>query len=212
MLTDRMISLRKSKNITQADLARALNVTQAAVGNWELGKREPDNLTLLQIADYFGVTTDYLLGKSSSPSPVSDFSDIPNVRQIKKTLIPVLGEIACGEPIFAEEDRSVYVSVERDVDCDYAVIAQGDSMLPRIHHGDLVFIKEMPVVDNGRIAAVLINDEATLKKVFFYPDEQKLTLMPLNPDYEPLVYIGEQLQTVRIMGLAVAVHSSLLNS
>ena len=209
MKTDRLIELRKTKSLTQTDLAKILNVTQAAVGHWELGKRIPDTDTLVRIADFFHVTVDYLLGYSDDPAPAASFSDIPNVRQVTKRKIPVLGEIACGKPIFADEQRDVYVSVTEELVCDYALIAKGDSMLPRIRDGDLVFIREMPVVPNGKIAAVLIDDEATLKRVFFDAENRKLMLIPDNPAYEPFMYVGEELQTVRIMGLAVAAQTRL---
>ena len=82
-------------------------------------------------------------------------------------------------------------------------------MLPRIHDGDLVFIREMPVVPNGRIAAVLIEDEATLKRVFFDAEKQQLTLIADNTAYPPFVYIGEDLMSIRILGLAVAAQTRL---
>ena len=75
--------------------------------------------------------------------------------------------------------------------------------------GDIVFIREQPMVNNGEIAAVIIDDEATLKRVYYYPEKQKLMLVPENTKYEPLVYIGEELEQIRILGLAVAFQSDL---
>lgn len=200
--------LRKQKNMSQQKLADMLGVSRSTVAMWEISTNEPDNDTLSRLADLFGVTVDYLLGRDDSPSP-SAFSDIPGVRQIQKRKIPVLGEIACGQPIFADEQRDVYVSVTDELVCDYALIAKGDSMLPRIHDGDLVFIREMPTVPNGRIAAVLIEDEATLKRVFFDAEKQQLTLIAENTAYPPFVYIGEDLMNIRILGLAVAAQTRL---
>lgn len=279
--TARLIALRKEHHLTQSDFANLLNVSQAAVGNWELGKREPDLETLSRIADYFQVSVDYLLGRSNDPAPeqkgpllptlamnlryyrlashlstsqaakladvpagtwlsweqgkalpsdeelaraaevigvsVSDLGidaeqaeeTIPGLLPVKKKKIPVLGEIACGKPIFADEQREVWVSVSEELVCDYALIAKGDSMLPRIRDGDLVFIREMPVVENGKIAAVLIENEATLKRVFFDPEKHKLMLVPDNPAYQPFMYVGDELETVRILGLAVAAQTRL---
>ena len=79
----------------------------------------------------------------------------------------------------------------------------------RIMDGDIVFIREQPMVNNGEIAAVIIDDEATLKRVYYYPEKQKLMLVPENTKYEPLVYIGEELEQIRILGLAVAFQSDL---
>lgn len=211
MFAERFKTLRLAKGLNQRDTAAALNVSNGTIGNYETGARVPDAPMLSVIANYFGTTVDYLLGRTNepTPAPASSFSDIPDVRQIKKKKIPVLGEIACGKPIFTDEQREVYVSVSDELICDYALIARGDSMLPRIHNGDLVFIREMPVVPNGRIAAVLIEDEATLKRVFFDAEKQRLTLTPENPSFEPLMYVGEELQSIRIMGLAVAAQTVL---
>lgn len=99
MNTSRLVKLRKERKLTQSDLAKALNVTQAAIGNWELGKREPDYTTLARIADFYHVTIDYLLGRSDDPETLSGFYPV------KRKKFPVLGKVACGEPIFADEDR-----------------------------------------------------------------------------------------------------------
>ena len=205
----RLAQIRKEKNFSQQKLADTLGVSRSTVAMWETGPNQPDSDMLLRISALFRVSVDYLLGGTDDPAPAASFSDIPNVRQVRKRQIPVLGEIACGKPIFADEQRDVYVSVTEELVCDYALIAKGDSMLPRIRDGDLVFIREMPVVPNGKIAAVLIDDEATLKRVFFDAENRKLMLIPDNPAYEPFMYVGEELQTVRIMGLAVAAQTRL---
>ncbi len=207
MFSVRLKQLRKERGLLQKDISQIFNVSMGAVGNWESGNRIPDSETLSRIADYFRVSVDYLLGRDT---PSESAGTVPGLIAVRKQKIPVLGEIACGKPIFADEDREVYVSVSEDLVCDYALIAKGDSMLPRIHDGDLVFIREMPVVENGRIAAVLIEDEATLKRVFFYPEKQKLMLVSDNPAWEPFLYVGEELQTVRILGLAVAAQTNLM--
>lgn len=205
----RLAQIRKQRGLSQQKLADTLGVSRSTVAMWETGPNQPDPDMLLRIADFFHVSVDYFLGRTDDPAPAAAFSDIPNVRQVTKRKIPVLGEIACGKPIFADEQRDVYVSVTEELVCDYALIAKGDSMLPRIRDGDLVFIREMPVVPNGKIAAVLIDDEATLKRVFFDAENRKLMLIPDNPAYEPFMYVGEELQTVRIMGLAVAAQTRL---
>ena len=116
----------------------------------------------------------------------------------------MLGEIACGEPIYTNEDFETFVEASMEINADFCLTAKGDSMIgARIHDGDVVFIKEQPIVDNGQIAAVIINDEATLKRWYYYPDKNKLVLTPENPKYEPLVYVGEELDTIRCLGKAV---------
>lgn len=133
-----------------------------------------------------------------------------NISPIQLKRFPLLGEIACGEPIFADENKESFVMADMDIRADFCLRAKGDSMInARIYDGNLVFIKEMPMVDNGDIAAVIIDDEATLKKVYYYPDKGKLVLYPENPDYEPFVYIGEEMNTIHIRGKAVYFMSAL---
>ena len=204
----RLKQLREQRGFSQKEFAAEMDLPYTTYNSYETGKRAPDFDMLSRFADYFHVSVDYLLGREEHPAESSD--TVPGLIAVKKKKIPVLGEIACGKPIFADEDREVYVSVSEEIVCDYALIAKGDSMLPRIHDGDLVFIREMPVVENGRIAAVLIEDEAMLKRVFFYPEKQKLMLVSDNPAWEPFLYVGEKLQTVRILGLAVAAQTNLL--
>ena len=203
----RLKQLREQRGFSQKEFAAEMDLPYTTYNSYETGKRAPDFDMLSRFADYFHVSVDYLLGRDT---PTESADTVPGLIAVKKKKIPVLGEIACGKPIFADEDREVYVSVSEELVCDYALIAKGDSMLPRIHDGDLVFIREMPVVDNGRIAAVLIEDEATLKRVFFYPEKQKLMLVSDNPAWEPFLYVGEELGTVRILGLAVAAQTNLL--
>ena len=99
---------------------------------------------------------------------------------------------------------------DMDIDADFCLTAKGDSMInARIYDGDIVFIKKMPIVDNGDIAAVIIDDEATLKRVYYYPEKNKLVLQAENPKYEPFVYLNEELEQIRILGKAVYFMSKL---
>ena len=119
-----------------------------------------------------------------------------------------MGDIACGKPIFAEESYDGYIDIEEGINADFCLRAKGDSMIgARIMDGDIVIVKKQDMVQNGEIAVVLIDDEATLKRAYFYPDKNKLVLSPENPKYEPLVYIGEELNSIRILGKAVAFQS-----
>ena len=123
----------------------------------------------------------------------------------------MLGSIACGAPIFADEDRDSYVTVGDNIDADFCLKASGDSMMgARIFDGDIVFIRKQETVDNGEIAAIIINDEATLKRVYYYPTEDKIVLSPENPRYAPLVYIKDELDTIKILGKAVAFQSTVI--
>ena len=120
--------------------------------------------------------------------------------QVKK--VPLLGTIACGEPILADENVECYVSVPDHIHADFCLRCQGDSMInARIFDGDIVYIHKQPIVENGEIAAVLIEEEATLKRVYIYPD--KIILQPENPLYAPKVYVQEEMNDIQILGKAI---------
>lgn len=100
--------------------------------------------------------------------------------------------------------------LKTDIRADFCLRACGDSMInARIYDGDIVFIREQPMVEKGEIAAVIINDEATLKRVYYYPEQNKIILNPENPAYEPFVYVGEELNSIRILGKAIAFQSDV---
>ena len=206
MLRIKLKELREEKGLSQYTFADAFGVSQSTVGNWESGVRRPNVETTKKIAAFFDVTVAYLLGEDTEKRAATP----SNIFPITKKRFPLLGEIACGKPIYAEENRESYVVSGTDMQADFCLRAKGDSMIgARIYDGDIVFIKEMPIVANGEIAAVIIGDEATLKRVYFYPDKSKLVLNAENPKYEPLVYIGEELNEVRILGKAVAFQSDV---
>ena len=123
------------------------------------------------------------------------------------TKIPVLGTVTCGEPILAVQTTDEYFMVSQTLfkgDNLFMLTAKGDSMInARINDGDIVFIKACPEVENGQIAAVSIDNEVTLKRVFYYPEKNRLVLYPENKAYEPFVYMNEELNDVRILGRAV---------
>lgn len=200
--------LREQHKMTQNDLASALGVSESTIGMYERGKREPSLETLEAIADYFNVDMDYLHGKSDvqrrvSFSPVDNILPMPQMRRV-----PLLGTIACGEPILAEENLDGEVDIPENIHADLALHCKGDSMInARIFDGDIVYIRQQEDVDNGQITAVLIGEEATLKRVYKYPN--RLELRPENPTFPVLQYENEQLADVRILGKAVAFSSAV---
>ena len=130
--------------------------------------------------------------------------EIKNIIPLPKTKkVPLVGTIACGTPITAVENIEDYIDMSEDVRADFALRCKGDSMInARIFDGDIVYIRQQPDVENGEIAAVLIDDEATLKRVFKHKDS--LELRAENPTFPPLYYEGSELETIRILGKAVA--------
>ena len=195
---------------------------------WKARKKEL-KLTLDDISERTGVSIstikDIFRGATYAPrldtvqaieealeltSNKSVFDTYPNIRPVTRRRIPMLGEIACGKPIYANEDRESYVEVGTDLNVDFCLTARGDSMVgARIRSGDIVFCKAQDMVNNGEIAAVIIGDEVTLKRVYYYPESQKLVLQAENPKYEPFVYLNEELNQIRILGKAVAFQSDI---
>lgn len=198
--------LRKSRHLSQDKLADELDLSRSLIGMFESGKRKPSYETLELIADYFNVRLDDLSGRSSEKSDLFSISGImPVPKMVKK---PRLGTIACGEPILAEENFEGYDEIPDNIKCDFTLRCKGDSMIDaRINNGDVVYIRQQSCVDNGDIAAVLIGDEATLKKVYIYDD--RVVLQPANPKYEPMFFVKEDMNNVRIIGKAVGFTSKL---
>ena len=145
------------------------------------------------------------LGSESS----FDVYSIPGIEPLPKfKSVPLVGTIACGTPTLAEENIEEYIKMSENIHADFALRCKGDSMInARIFDGDIVFIRQQPDVDNGQIAAVLIEDEATLKRVYKY--KNRVELRAENPTFPPLNYEGPQLNEIRILGLAVAFISTV---
>ena len=198
---------RLSLGYTLAELATKVGTSKQTIFRYE--SQEISNIPsekIELIARALGTTPSYLMGWESEEA--AELSLYSNISPIAKRRIPMLGEIACGEPIYAEEQHEAYVCASTDIDADFCLRAHGDSMIgARIYDGDIVFVKRQSAVDNGDIAAVVINDEATLKRVYYYPKDNKLILVPENAKFAPMSYSGEELDTITILGKAVAFQS-----
>jgi len=202
---NRLKELRKEKGVRQVDVAKEMNVSQNTLSYWEQGKFRPTQDKLIELSKYYDVTIDYLIGNSDNARKLSHPD---NVFKIEKVSIPLIGTIAAGGPILASEEFQAYVVAGSGVQADFCLKVKGDSMInARIYDGDIVFIKEQSDVNNGEIAAVLIGDEATLKRV--YKDENQVSLVAENANYQPLVYRGEEINELRILGKAVAFQSDI---
>lgn len=209
---NRIKTQRKKLGLTADDLAEKLGISRATMYRYENGDIEKLPITVIEpLAKALKTTPAYLMGWKDETNTVDNLiNQYDNIKRIQKKKFPLLGEIACGKPIYAEEHKESYVMADMDIDADFCLTAKGDSMInARIFDGDIVFIKEMPIVDNGEIAAVIIDDEATLKRVYYYPDKNKLVLQAENPKYEPLVYVNEELEQIRILGKAIYFMSQL---
>lgn len=148
--------------------------------------------------------------KDLMSSNQSIFERYTNIKPIQSVKIPLIGKIACGEPIYADQEYDTYVLAENDINADFCLICEGDSMInARILDGDIVFIRSQEMVQNGEIAAVIIEDSVTLKRVYYYPEQAKLILQAENPKYPPFIYINEELNNIRIIGKAIEFQSKI---
>ena len=192
----RIINICEAKGISQTELADAIGISRNNISEWKGGRTKSYLKHLAQIANKLEVSVGYLMGE------VSDMPDnLTALPQTKK--VPLLGDIACGEPILAIDNIVDFVNVPFNINADFALTCKGDSMInARIFDGDVVYIRQQSDVENGEIAAVLIEDEATLKRV--YKSEGKIVLSACNPLYEDKVFINGETRAVRIIGKAVA--------
>lgn len=194
-------------NMTQEELATKSGYTsRSSINKIELGLVDLPQSKIIALADALMTTPTYLMKISDEV----ESSDFPILRPIRLKKFRMLGEIACGEPIFANEDHETYIDASAEIKADFCLTAKGDSMTgARIFDGDVIFIREQAIVENGQIAAVVIGDEITLKRWYYYPDKKKLVLQAENPKYEPLVYVGEELDNIHCLGRAVSFISVL---
>lgn len=193
--------LREEHKLSQSEFGKIAGVSDKAVSTWENGQKTPRMGAIQKIADYFGLTKSDIIEDGNSPTKFSSLP--PGCEPLPRTVKrPLLGTIACGEPITAAQNIESYVDVPEGVHCDFCLRCKGDSMIgANILDGDLVYIRIQQDVDDGEIAAVLIDDEATLKRVYKIPG--RVQLRPENPSYPVLEYTGPELETIRILGKAV---------
>jgi repressor LexA len=209
---DRLTEAMALRGMRASELAKRTGLSKARISQYVNGKFIPKSDAILTIAEVLGVSELWLMGRTDSMEPALS-SPIPcpeNVSPLRLCRYPILGEIACGAPILAVEDPDAGYVTAAETNADFCLTAKGDSMIgARIFDGDEVFIQQTDLVENGEIAAVVVDGEATLKRVYYYPEEQKLVLEAENPDYDPLVFIGPDLETVHILGRAVAFQAKL---
>ena len=203
---DRIRQVRQEQDVTQQELADYIGVSKQAVYKYEnniVTNIPTDKVDA--IAKRLKVSPAYLMGWEEHPQPAAPasrpipkgFSPMPEMVQV-----PLIGSIACGTPITAEQNVKSYIGVPAAWHADFALECHGDSMAPTICDGDVVCIRSQPEVEQGQIAAVRIGEEATLKH--FYFQNGVMTLLADNPAVcPPMVYTGSQLEDVQVEGLAV---------
>lgn len=197
---DKIRQLRLSMGATLEDIATSVGVSRATVQRWESGNIENIRRDkICKLAQALHTTPSDLMGwEEEVPLP----SNVTPLQPMKK--IPLVGQIACGTPILAEQNIEDYIDLPGHIHADYALTCKGDSMVNAgIRDGDVVYIRQQPEVETGQIAAVMVDDdEATLKR--FYFDGSMIQLVAENPRIPPMVFSGSEISRVRVLGLAVA--------
>lgn len=201
---DIMHARRQELGLTLEEVGDYVGVGKSTVRKWEHGDIENmkrDKIALLSKILKLSPLT-FITGEVEYGVP-DNIIPLPKMKKI-----PLLGTIACGEPILATENIEALINADENLNADFALRCKGDSMInARIFDGDIVYIREQPDVEDGEIAAVLIGEEATLKRVYKYPS--KVVLRPENPLYNDMIYSKEEMNEVRILGKAVAFLSAI---
>ncbi len=200
----RIRARRHELGLTLEEVALAADTSKQTIQRYENGVIENIPAGRLEaIARALATTPTRLMGWDHSPPHPSLFA-------VSRRRVPLVGRVACGEPIYADEEFSGFEMAGEGISADFCLRAAGDSMIgARIQDGDIVFVRACDTVENGEIAVVAIGDEATLKRVYYDRGQGRLVLSPENPRYAPLVFEGEELDTVKILGKAVALQSAL---
>lgn len=217
---ERLNELFDALPYSDIDIAKKLGVSKQAISAWRNGSRSPKKTALEDISNMFGVDIAWLMGfdverenhrtnmsllVDSTGNMYANLEPLPTTHRV-----PLIGTIACGDPITAEENVEGYIDAPVEKKCHFALRCKGDSMInARIMDGDIVFIRQQDTVNDGEIAAVLIDDEATLKRVHFLP-QGMLMLQAENPKYQPIIIGGpNETRNVRILGKAIAFQSDI---
>ena len=192
---EKLRAYREAHALTQEQLANRLGTSKQVISRYEKNQRSPKLSVAIEYANTLSLPARYFVD-DAAVIPMG-FIPVPQMQRV-----PIVGAIACGEPITAEENVEGYAETPADRHVDFALICKGESMVEAgIRDGDIVYIKKQPEVENGQIAAVRIDGEATLKRVYHNGDT--LILQPANSNFPPLSFSGSELENVVIEGLAV---------
>lgn len=198
---ERIKQRRKALGISAEDLAERVGKSPATIYRYEKGDiQRVDSSSLQPIAEALSTTPAYLMGWEDDPEPQRPLpSNLKPLSELHHLKVPMIGKVAAGQPIMAEQDFETFV--DTPVKCDAALTVEGDSMAPGFQSGDIVYIRCQPDVRDGQIAVVLIDDSATLKHVYHDPDG--LTLISDNPAYAPIRVNGTEHDYIAIYGIVV---------
>lgn len=213
---DRIKKRREELGMSQEELAKKVGYkSRSSINKIEIDGRGLPQSKIVAFAKALETSPAYLMGwieiaeeLKPTPEEMQKFKDALFPIHLKK--FPLLGEIACGKPIFANEDREPYIMSGTDIKADFCAKARGDSMVnARIFDGDIVFIRKEEEIQDGCIYAVGIDDEVTLKRIYYDRENNIFQLVSENPAYKPIIITGEKLNHITILGKAVAFQSDV---
>ncbi|MCQ2439624.1 MAG: helix-turn-helix domain-containing protein [Oscillospiraceae bacterium] len=192
---------RNRLNISLAELSKMTGIAKTTLQRYETGGIRNIPITKLKVlCGSLRISPDDLIGMEFE----EPYQPLPPSHRL-----PIIGRIACGTPIMAQENTEGYTSVPDSWRADFCLVCRGDSMAPKILDGDVVAIRHQQTADNGQIAVVVIDGEATLKRVYLRAEKGRLELHPINPEYETIVYSEDEIESVRIDGIAVGICRAL---
>ena len=199
---DRLRTAMIQAGMRAVELHEHTGISKASISEYLSGNYEPKQRNIYKMATALGVLPSYLMGIEEQSTEFPDIPKLPNIEPYNPTMVPIVGTIAAGTPILAEENIEGYAPLQGKK-ADFALTVKGDSMIgDNIHPGDIVFIRQQPTVEIGEIAAVLIDGDATLKH--FYYGGDSVTLVSSNPTYKPMVFHQGDCDEFRVLGKAIA--------
>lgn len=223
-LGDIIKEYREKQNISMDEFSKISSLSKGYISMLENNTNPRNNKpiaptlpTIKKIASAMSMDVDSVLKILDSDQEINlgiepEKLIVSNIYPIELKRFPLLGEIACGKPTYAAEDRESYIMTGTDINADFCLKAKGDSMVnARILDGDIVFVRKQDIVDNGEIAAVVVNNdsEATLKRFYYYAEKSMVILKAENPAYEDLIFINDELNNFHVLGKAVAFQSDV---
>lgn len=209
----RIRNRREELGLSQDELGKRLGYkSRSSINKIELDQRNLTQSKIKAIAEALETTPAYIMGWDEPDQKLDkeNLKFVDNLFPIETKKFPLIGNIACGKPILADEQFEAYIEAGANIKADFCLRAKGDSMIgARIYDGDIVFIRKQEMVDDGEIAAVLIDDEATLKRVYYDQESNVIQLFAENPQYKTMRFAGEELDHIRILGKAVALQTDI---